>query len=164
MVHSQLCLLLMPPGPAHGAYFSTPDQKTSISLSKIGFVNDSTGQVNSFTANTQPDPAFLRAIMQLDAQLWNDLLWMSGGLLELSKCSFHQIHFDFDPDGSAHMRVGTYGSPLQVFDKLSHQHVTIPAKSVYTPHKTLGHFKAPTGSNKLSSRSSILSRTHMPTW
>ena len=85
--------------------------------------------------------------MQLDAQLWSDLLWLSGGLLELSKCSFHHLHFDFAPDGTALPRGGTFGDPLRVLDKLSDQPVTIPAKSVYTAHKTLGHYKAPAGMN-----------------
>jgi hypothetical protein len=67
----------------------------------MGFVNDTTGQVNSFLQDTQPNPEFLCAIMQIDAQLWSDLLWIFGGLLELDKCSFHQIHFDFAPDGKA---------------------------------------------------------------
>jgi hypothetical protein len=119
----------------------------SVSLSMIGFVDDSTGQVNEFTSNSQPTPEFLRTIMQADAQLWSDLLWLSGGLLELSKCSFHQIHFDFHDDGSPHMRAGTYGTPLLVQDALTSDPVTIPAKSAYQTHKTLGHHKAPAGKN-----------------
>ena len=85
--------------------------------------------------------------MQLDAQLWSDLLWLSGGLLELSKCSFHNLHFDFAPDGTAIPRGRIFGSPLQIKDELTNQEVTIPAKSVYTAHKTLGHHKAPAGMN-----------------
>ena len=131
----------------HGAYFCTPDQEMSVSLSMIGFVDDSTGQVNEFKLNTQPTPAFLRQIMQHDAQLWSDLLWISGGLLELNKCSFHQIHFDFNPDGSPVMRGGIYGEPLSVHDASTNSSVNIPAKSAYTPHKTLGHHKAPAGQN-----------------
>jgi hypothetical protein len=119
----------------------------SVSLSMIGFVDDSTGQVNDFTSNSQPTPEFLRTIMQADAQLWSDLLWLSGGLLELSKCSFHQLHFDFHDDGSPHMRAGTYGTPLLVQDALTSDPVTIPAKSAYQTHKTLGHHKAPAGKN-----------------
>jgi hypothetical protein len=119
----------------------------SVSLSMIGFVDDSTGQVNDFTSNSQPTPEFLRTIMQADAQLWSDLLWLSGGLLELSKCSFHQLHFDFNDDGSPHMRAGTYGTPLLVQDALTSDPVTIPAKSTYQTHKTLRHHKAPAGKN-----------------
>ena len=41
----------------HGAYFCTPDQQMPVSLSMIGFVDDITGQVNSFVSNTQPTKA-----------------------------------------------------------------------------------------------------------
>jgi hypothetical protein len=91
----------------------------------------------------------LRAIMQLDAQFWNDLLWLSGGLLELSKCSFHHIHFDFMPNGTAIMRADKFGAPLQVHDELTNNLVTIPAKSVFQSHKTLGHHEAPGGANTM---------------
>lgn len=134
---------------AHGAYFCTPDQQMSVSLSMIGFVDDSTGQTNTFVDNDQSRPELLRAIMQLDAQLWSDLLWLSGGLLELSKCSFHHIHFDFTPDGTAMMRAGTFGAPLEIHDELTDTSVTITAKSVFTSHKTLGHHKAPGGKTQL---------------
>ena len=87
---------------SHGAYFCTPDHKMSVSLSMMGFVYDNTGQVNDFVSNEQPHPDALREIMKHDAQLWSDLLWLSGGLLELNKCFFHQVHFDFQPDGTGH--------------------------------------------------------------
>jgi hypothetical protein len=44
---------------AYGAFFCTPDKQTSVSLSMIGFVDDSTGQVNSFHDANQPTPEFL---------------------------------------------------------------------------------------------------------
>jgi hypothetical protein len=91
----------------HGAYFCTPDQQMLVSLSMVGFVDDSTGQVNEFALNSQPTPEFLQTIMKHDTQLWRDLLWLSGGLLELNKCSFHQLHFDFDSAGRPMMQAGT---------------------------------------------------------
>jgi hypothetical protein len=52
----------------HG-YFCAPDKKMLVSLSMIGFVDNSMGQVNQFELNTQPTPEFLHQIMQKDAQL-----------------------------------------------------------------------------------------------
>jgi hypothetical protein len=72
----------------------------------IGFVDDSTGQVNDFLSHEQPTPEALARLMKIDAQIWSDLLWISGGLLELPKCSYHQIHFDFLPSGQPVMRAG----------------------------------------------------------
>jgi hypothetical protein len=45
------------------------------------------------------------------------------------------------------MRAGTYGDPLTVKDALTSSNVTIPSKSAFTTHKTLGHYKAPAGKN-----------------
>jgi hypothetical protein len=45
------------------------------------------------------------------------------------------------------MRAGTFGAPLVVHKKKTETLVTIPAKSVFTPHKSLGHYKAPAGTN-----------------
>jgi hypothetical protein len=41
---------------AYGATFTTLDKSLSVALSMVGFVNDSTGQVNDFTAEPQPSP------------------------------------------------------------------------------------------------------------
>ena len=45
----------------------------------IGFVDDSTGQVNLFDQNDPPSAEVLVQLMQHDAHLWNKLLWASGG-------------------------------------------------------------------------------------
>ena len=74
----------------------------------VGFVDDSTGVVNDFHATTLPEVEALLQKMQHDAQLWNDLLWCSGGKLELPKCSYHFLYFDFDPDGTPRPRAGTF--------------------------------------------------------
>ena len=76
---------------AHGATYETPDRRHHIRITMIGFVDDSTGQVNLFDEDKAPNPAKLIELMQQDAQLWNDLLWASGGNLELPKCSYHYL-------------------------------------------------------------------------
>jgi hypothetical protein len=59
-------------------------------------------------------PEALIAMMQHDAQLWSDLLWASGGALELPKCTYHFIYFDFTPTGEPCMRPGQVGPPLSI--------------------------------------------------
>jgi hypothetical protein len=130
---------------AHGAIFESPDRSESLRITMVGFVDDSTGQVNDFLQDQQPDPKILLERMTHDAQLWSDLLWLSGGLLELSKCSYHFLYFDFQPDGTAVPRAGQVGPALTVQDSQSQTPVSIPSKSVYCAHKTLGHYKAPAG-------------------
>jgi hypothetical protein len=117
----------------HGAHFTTPDQKMSINLSMVGFVDDSTGQVNKFLNNVQPTPAQLASIMQHDAQLWSNLLWLSGGLLELPKCSYHHLHFDFDPTGKPSMRGGHVAEQIMLSDIQTGDKIPITSKSVFSP-------------------------------
>jgi hypothetical protein len=66
----------------------------------VGFVDGSMVQVNDFLSNIQPSPKQLANLIQKDAQLWSNLLWISGGLLELpKKCSYHHLHFYFNSTG-----------------------------------------------------------------
>jgi hypothetical protein len=68
-------------------------------------------------------------------------------LLELSKCSYRHIHFDFDPDGNATPRLGPVGPPITIPDNQTNATIIILSKSVANPHKTLGHYKAPRGNS-----------------
>jgi hypothetical protein len=83
--------------------------------------------------------------MQSDAQLWNDLLWTSGGALELPKCTYHVINYAFTLDGAPILQGGQVGGDiiLQTGDRMN-QH-KIPFKSAHCSHKTLGHYKEPSG-------------------
>jgi hypothetical protein len=112
----------------------------SINLSMVGFVDDSTGQqVNDFLSNAQPTPEHLATIMQHDAQLWSNLLWISGGLLELPKCSYHHIHFDFYHTSKPFMRGGRVAPQIMLNDNKTGAPIPITSKSVFDPDKTLGH-------------------------
>jgi hypothetical protein len=70
-----------------------------------------------------------------------------GGMLELPKCSYHFLYFDFDASGAPHPISGTVGPPLEV---VTPQGTTIPIipKCVFDPHQTLGHYQSPAGSAK----------------
>jgi hypothetical protein len=130
---------------AYGATLTTPDKSLSVALSMVAFVDDSTGQVNDFTAEPQPSPEVLNKFMQYNAQLWSDLLWLSGGLLELPKCSYHHPHFTFEADGRPNIMGGQVGPSLVLTSSQDGSTVHIPQKSAFAPHKTLGHWKAPVG-------------------
>ena len=55
----------------------------------VGFVDDSAFSVNNFLYQDIDPVQDLLTRIQADAQLWTDLLWTSGGLFELPKCSYH---------------------------------------------------------------------------
>ena len=80
---------------AKGAIFETPDKSLSVQLSMTGYVDDNTGQTNNFTIGAQQTVREVRDNMRNDAQAWGDLLAVTGQALELSKCSFNHLHYDF---------------------------------------------------------------------
>jgi hypothetical protein len=136
----------------HGATFATPDRSLEIVFHMIGFVDDSTGQVNEFGADPQPSPEHLIEIMRKDGQLWTDLLWSSGGALELPKCSYHYLHYMFTNDGAPILQGGQVGPKLTIRTGDRTKIVDIPSKSVFEAHKTLGTWQDPNGSLKKEER------------
>jgi hypothetical protein len=134
---------------AHGASFISPDGQYTTSFSMVGFVDDSTGTCNDFQPNTElPFPALCER-MQQDAHLWSNLLYCSGGKLELSKCSFHVLRFDFLPNGQPVVDIAKYDNQIHVMDLETEASVSIPSrKRSFDPHKTLGHFKSPSSNMK----------------
>jgi hypothetical protein len=128
---------------AHGITFSSPTGDTSLRVSIIGFVDDSTCITEGLPGGTLKELLFR---MEEDAQLWNDLLWSSGGKLELPKCSYHVIYYDFESSGVPIMR-HRHNFSLDLKDA-HNQSIPITPHNIYQPHKTLGHYKAPAGQNK----------------
>jgi hypothetical protein len=121
---------------ARGAVFESPDKLVTIRFYMVGFVDDSTGQVNDFLSDEAPPLDSLIKLMATNAQLWNDLLHVSGGLLEVSKCSYHILYFDFCPNGIPFMKGSSDGHPLQLTDSATATNIQVKAKSAYMTHKT----------------------------
>lgn len=130
---------------SHRASFCTPDRTEEVRYSIVGFVDDSTNRVNDFTARPQPSDTDMLQRMQHDGQLWSDLLWTGGGKLELPKCSYHYITHEFTRDGTAHITENPTLPILLLQDPSRQSQIPILRKSVFTPHKTLGHYKSPSG-------------------
>jgi len=134
---------------ATGAIYETPDRTTQIKLFMLGFVDDSNGQTNNFLSDIQPTPSELVRLMQSDAQLWNDVLQVSGGALELPKCCYHVLHWEFRPDGTPFLSPGTLGEPVKVTTYVDSSHISSEATllplSVSQSHKTLGTYQTPNG-------------------
>ena len=83
--------------------------------------------------------------MQHDAQLWHDLLWNSGGALELPKCFYQILHWEFN-DGKP-ILMGKSKSKLQV-KAANGEIIAVKEKSPYSLWKTLGqHISTRTAKN-----------------
>ena len=133
-IHAQL---------SHGVTFVSPDGKNKVHMSMVGFVDDSTGSCNDFQPSYQAPLQELFQRMQYDAQLWNNLLYCSGGKLELPKCSFHVLHFDFQPDGKPIPTIERFDNRIHITDADTQATISIPARRAFETHKTLGHHKSP---------------------
>ena len=131
---------------AFGAQFTSIDRKHSTSLSIIGFVNDSTGYCNATSPETKISELF--RTMQHDAQLWNNLLWQSGGDLELSKCMYHVSDFTFTPRGEPVLHNNFPSMKISVPSNSEDCNLVICRYSPYTDHETLGCYKSPSGNQK----------------
>ena len=125
---------------AHGMMFYSPDGSISFSMAIIGFVDDTT----CITAGDPSKPLVdMLQCMQEDAQLWNDLLWSSGGALELPKCGYHTIYYSFDASGIPRL---THHHDHQVtIQSATGDAIPICQKNIFTPRKNLGHLKSPAG-------------------
>ena len=129
---------------AHGATFRTPSGDTSVQLKLSGFVDDTNASLNDWQPQHQVELDTLLTRLTHDAQTWNDLLFISGGKLELTKCSFHVLQFSFQPDGTPRPSLFTPPSVI-LKDSETHQPISIPGLRSDQPHKTLGHWKSPAG-------------------
>jgi hypothetical protein len=83
-----------------------------------------------------------------NSQLWSDLLYKSGGSLELPKCTYHFSHYRFATDGTPYLQSGQVGPSVQVRTGNDLYTQTVPSSSAYQAYKTLGCFKSPSGAQK----------------
>ena len=82
--------------------------------------------------------------MTEDAQLWHDLLWISGVKLELPKCGYHIIYYNFAPTGVPKIKVIPPNNKVILKDDEGDE-VPIKAKLIYQSRLNLDHYKSPAG-------------------
>jgi exonuclease III len=131
------------------ATYCRPNNTEPISIGMIGFVDDSNGQTNCFQEDeTEATNPTMVQKLRSNAQVWANMLGVSGGSLELSKCSYHLVEWKFALHGDPVLISNTNGStqPIAVKDPITHEVHTLTSLSPYTAHKTLGHYKEPAGS------------------
>jgi ribonuclease HI len=133
---------------ANGAMFQSPDGKEKIQIYMIGFVDDTSSSINDFLQPEMLPPEHYTELAAQDAQRWNDVLKLSGGALEDTKCSYHFLYYDFTVSGLAVLRGGKFDPTIEI--KFNSSTTKIPLKqiSAHTAHKTLGCYKSPAGKEK----------------
>jgi hypothetical protein len=80
---------------------------------------------------------YIQVLLQSDAQLWEKLLYTSGGKLEIPKCNFSVFDWDFDKFGRAHLIEPPF-SNLQVTSSDNHKQLVIPVLKTNSSYKYVG--------------------------
>ena len=121
-----------------------------------GFVDDTTAWANHFKEYSKKrefqecDPKDIAKKLQIEAQLWEELLYGTGGELELSKCFYYIAHWKWKPDGSAYLATPEEmgGNLIKITNSATGKEIEIEHKSCAEAHRTLGVMKIPRGDNQ----------------
>ena len=133
------------------AQYHTASTDFTATLWMVGYVDDCNGQTNAFHLDgSQSTLDTLVHQTQHNAQVWSDILYSSGGSLEVSKCSCHILQWKFTPQGAPFLVAEHphFKNALNVQDRHLNQAKTLKVLSVFEAHKTLGHYKEPMGNQK----------------
>ena len=90
-----------------GATYTSPDKTLQAVIHLLGFVDDVNNRTNlDLTIDSRLLVGLLENLIQQatkDSQLWHDILTAANQELELSKCKYHFIHFQFESNGAPTM-------------------------------------------------------------
>ena len=87
---------------AHGSSYESKDRTTKVKVNAIGFMDNVRTSINAFESN-QISVQQLAAMASRDSLLWHDILSTSNQALELPKCGYRAIIFEFEPTGEPKM-------------------------------------------------------------
>lgn len=130
---------------AHGATFYSPDQSLSCAVPMVGFNDDTCGSTNSFLANQDTPLSYYSNLAAADAQRWNNLLQLTGGALQSTKCSYHFMAYTFTSRGLPQLISIPATDPNCIRFNNNTTITPLMHLSNFAPHKTLGVWKAPAG-------------------
>lgn len=77
-------------------------------------------------------------LLKHDVQLWEQLLHVTGGKLEIPKCKFLVFTWTFNANGDAILSHVEYAYPMDIVDSDTDQPITIESITSNTPYKLLG--------------------------
>lgn len=133
-----------------GTTFSDPQSTQIINHHMQAFVDDSSIWVNDFKASIKGtcDDNHLLLELQSATQWWEKLLVETGGMLELRKCFYYFIKWQFDQNGAA--TLDTDELPQKIIIKQSTSKISkeIPRKMADESHRTLGFQTKPVNDYK----------------
>ncbi|KAI2489451.1 hypothetical protein MHU86_25142 [Fragilaria crotonensis] len=127
----------------HRTKFSSPEGALTHSRLTDAFVDDTTLGINDWDTPMQYEEMIQH--LQTAAQTWEHLLSLSGGTLNLKKCNWYMIYWEWH-NGRPRMRLHHQGDPhITIVPYATHDRHTIHRKSLDTATKILGVYLTPTG-------------------
>jgi hypothetical protein len=143
------CLILSCLGEkAIGANLMSPGGRIRVTQMASGFVDDITHwniDMERSLSSRDNNDVITKETTEA-AQWWEELLYTTGGKLELTKCFYYQLIWEFDTDGDATLQEPQ--SNIILTDSETQQQIPIDMKSCSEAHKTLGVMACPQGNNK----------------
>ena len=87
----------------YGYSLTDPQQRHHYATTVNMFIDDASNCTNDFLRWLHPPPTKETVVQMLrhDSQTWERSLWTSGGLLNLLKCLYYIIYWEFDSEGQA---------------------------------------------------------------
>jgi hypothetical protein len=86
-----------------GATYTSPDKTLQVKIYLLGFVDDVKNRTNlSTTIDSRILVSRLNTLIEQatkDSQLWHDIITAANQELELTKCKYHFIHYQFNDSG-----------------------------------------------------------------
>lgn len=130
---------------AHGASFSHPINKTIITDFAIQYVDDTSQYVNNTNSNEKHLEKTLSQASE-KKQLWADLLWVSGGNLNLGKCYYYAFQpiVDFKRNTITCKNLDSQ-SPISITNPATGRPHSICRTPPTTAQRALGAIIAPSG-------------------
>jgi hypothetical protein len=125
----------------HGITFSDPLQSIHYVSTVSMFIGNASNAKNSFLPwlPQPPNNSLVVTMLQHDAQRWERLLWSSGGLLNLQKCLFYIMSWDFDDKGRPSLKKqSAHPHPLQLTSGDSPELQSVTQYDSAEAHRYLG--------------------------
>jgi ribonuclease HI len=116
-----------------------------------GFVDDTSNFTNLDYEDTNLQ--LLRTKLEQDGKLWSGLLESSGGRLEMNKCFYYLLEWNWDAKGNPYPMINSqtdeYNIGISINTQTSNgQKILLEQKDVRSSHKTLGVYKNLCGNNQ----------------
>ena len=125
------------------AHFYDPSKLLHSQVDMVDFVDDTSGSINVFLSPKLDEPEYYINLATHNAQLWNNVLSLSGGALQAAKCSYHLLYFAFASIGIPYLRGDHISPTLQNKFNQATSPTLLQNLTAYTSHKTLGIHKVP---------------------